>query len=242
MVTAADRDSPLRFGGAGKDLMTEGITAKPWAALNWPNRISIIRLLLILPFVILLLNQETWAHARQGALLVFVVMAFSDLVDGVLARRLQARTKLGAILDPLADKIMIISAVLLLSLPHSSVPGAVISNWVVVAVVAKDMWVIVGFAVIYLITNRLRIHPTVAGKASTVAQLIMVGLVLSSPEFNAVTPKLGSVMAEFASWAVAGFSVVAIVAYTRLGLGFLVEGGRPLEPVEEADPQKDERD
>ncbi|MCJ7543579.1 MAG: CDP-alcohol phosphatidyltransferase family protein, partial [Phycisphaerae bacterium] len=64
---------------------------KPWKHLNWPNRISLIRLLLVAPFVILLVNQRTWPHARYAAAVIFAAMAASDFLDGVLARRLNAR-------------------------------------------------------------------------------------------------------------------------------------------------------
>ena len=107
--------------------------AKPWASLSWPNRITLFRLLLIAPFIVLILNQREWGDsARYGALAVFVIMAVSDFLDGMLARRLNRKTRFGAIPDPLADKALIISAVVLLSLPDSAVPAAPISNWIVV--------------------------------------------------------------------------------------------------------------
>ena len=94
-------------------------TARPWGSLNWPNRISILRLLLVAPFVELLLNinDPSWrSWARYAALAIFVVMAVSDFLDGMLARKLNIRTRLGALLDPLADKVLIICSVVLLSM------------------------------------------------------------------------------------------------------------------------------
>jgi len=205
---------------------------KPWSSLNWPNRISLIRLLLVAPFIVLVLNQHCWPHARHAALLIFVVMAVSDLLDGMLARRLHQRTRLGAILDPLADKVLIVSAVVLLSLPDSAVAGAIISNWVVVAIVAKDLWVVIGFVVIYLVTDRIRLQTTWTGKASTVGQLVMVSLVLLAPDLNALSDRLGTRLGAAAGWAAAGLSIAALISYTRLGLGFLAGADRPLEPDE----------
>ena len=92
--------------------------------LTWPNRISILRLLLVAPLIVLLLNQYRWDFARHAALGVFAIMAISDFVDGQLARRLHMQTRLGAILDPLADKVLIMSSVILLSLEPTAVPGA----------------------------------------------------------------------------------------------------------------------
>ena len=206
---------------------------KPWGALSWPNRISILRLLLVAPFVILLLNQRQWGHAaRYLGLGIFLVMAFSDLLDGVLARRLNSKTRLGSILDPLADKTLIIFSVLLLARQDSAVPGAKLPNWVVVAVIAKDLWVIVGFVVVYLVTDRFRVRPTLAGKAATAGQLMMVICVLLAPELNALgygRLRVGGLLVRVASCAVVGLSLLAIIAYTRLGLSFVVEEQKPLD-------------
>jgi cardiolipin synthase len=148
----------------------------------------------------------------------------------MLARRLGQTTRLGAILDPIADKALIICAVVLLSLPESAVPGAAIGNWVVVAVVGKDLWVIGGFVVIYLVTDRFRVAPTPWGKASTCGQLVMVVLVLASPDLNAVLPgQAGSHAAMAAQWVVAALSVAAVVSYTRLGLSFVAQHDKPLD-------------
>jgi cardiolipin synthase len=202
---------------------------KPWKSLNWPNRITIIRLLLVAPFVILLTNQDTWPHARYAAMAIFAAMAFSDLLDGVLARRLHAHTRLGAILDPLADKVLIICSAVLLSLPQSAPPGLRLSNWIVVFIVGKDLWVILGFLVIYLVTDKFLIHPAKAGKACTVGQLVMVLTFLAGPDLNRLTEQLGSRIALAASWAVAGLCALAVISYTRMGLAFIAQEEKPLE-------------
>jgi len=213
--------------------------AKPWASLSWPNRITLFRLLLIAPFIVLILNQREWGDsARYGALAVFVIMAVSDFLDGMLARRLNRKTRFGAILDPLADKALIISAVVLLSLPDSAVPAAPISNWIVVVIVGKDLWVIVGFIVIYLVTDRFRIHPTRAGKAATLGQLIMVLSVLIAPELNRIVGGLGSMLARLLGWLVTVVSVLAAVSYTRLGLSFVAEEQKPLESPPNKEPRE----
>ena len=219
---------------------------KPWGALSWPNRISILRLLLVGPFVVLLLNQRQWGHvARYMGLGIFLVMAFSDFLDGVLARRLDSKTRLGSILDPLADKTLIIFSVLLLARQESAVPGAKLPNWVVVAVVAKDLWVIVGFVVVYLVTDRFRVRPTLAGKASTAGQLVMVICVLLAPELDRLgygSLRAGRALLWVTSCGVVGLSVLAIMAYTRLGLSFIVEGQKPLDGNSGADGERNESD
>jgi cardiolipin synthase len=202
---------------------------KIWKALSWPNRISLVRLLLVWPFVVLLLNQRELSWARHLALAIFIVMAFSDLVDGLLARRLNAKSRLGAILDPLADKSLIISAVVVLSLPPTAADGLRLPNWVVVAVVGKDLWVIAGTIVVYLVTDRLHVQPTFAGKACTFGQFVLVGYTLLAPDLDRLLEGLGRWGILAAGWAVAILSVLAIISYTRLGLSFTMAEGKPLE-------------
>ncbi|HUS47550.1 MAG TPA: CDP-alcohol phosphatidyltransferase family protein [Phycisphaerae bacterium] len=213
---------------------------KPWGSLNWPNRISLLRLLMVVPFVIMLMNQRQWPGARYVAMVIFAAMALSDVLDGYLARRLGVRTRLGAILDPLADKVMIICATVLLSLPDSWVAGAPLANWVVVTIVGKDLWVIVGFVVIYLVTDRFRVHPTTMGKACTFSQSCMVALTLLAPDLNLLYAELGTWIARLVSWGVALLCVVAAASYTLLGLAFVATEEKPLNgtagnPADSAD-------
>ena len=202
--------------------------ARPWKHLNWPNRISLLRLLLVGPFTLLLLNQHELAWARHAALGVFVVMGVSDFLDGLLARRMRLQTRLGAILDPLADKVLIVCAVVLLS-SHGVGGRDPLPDWVVVAVVGKDLWVVIGTVVVYLVTDRLRVQPNRAGKLCTFGQLIMVGWALLAPDMDGLVDGLGRWGLRAASWAVAALSVLAIISYTRLGLAFTQAEGKPLE-------------
>lgn len=200
-----------------------------WKSLNWPNRISLLRLLLVAPFVLLMMNQAALgAMARYGGLGVFVAMALSDFVDGQLARRLNLRTRLGAILDPLADKVLIICSTVLLSLPGTAVQGYQIPSWVVVAVVGKDLWVLLGFVVVYLVTDRFRVHPTWAGKFATFGQLVMVIAVLVGPDLDRVAAPFGAWLAQTLMVAVAILSILAVISYTRLGLLYVVSEQKPL--------------
>lgn len=207
-----------------------------WRSLNWPNRISIFRLILIAPFVILVLNQNDpdWRPGgvpwpRYAAFGVFVLMAVSDAVDGILARKLHARTRLGAILDPLADKALIFFSVVLLAIRRFAVPGYQIDNWVVVAVVGKDLWIVAGFLVLYLVTDRFRSHATVFGKAATVGLCVLIPAVLLGPELDALLDGLGTWLMLGLEALVTGLCVLAAVTYTRVGLRFAHEQGKPLD-------------
>lgn len=203
--------------------------AKPQQTLNWPNRISLARLMLVGPFVVLLINQEPWPWARRAALGIFIAMALSDFVDGLLARRTGAITRLGAILDPLADKVLVTFAVLLLSVSAVGAEGHHLPNWVAVAVVGKDLWVVAGTLVVYLVTDHLRIRPTLSGKLSTLGQLLLVGYTLLAADVAKLSPRAASYGVLAGSWAVAALSVIAIISYTRLGLAFVSAEGKPLD-------------
>ena len=206
-------------------------SVRPWGSLSWPNRISILRLLLVAPFMVLLMNQNQpeWGFARHTAVGIFVAIALSDWIDGVLARKLDARTRLGAILDPLADKTLIICAAVMLSLPESAVPSAPLPGWVVVAIVGKDLWVIIGFIVVYLVTDRFHIQPTLAGKLCTFGQIWLVGLTLIAPDLNLMGAQAGSWAAAVMAWVAAALCVLAVVSYLRLGLRFVATGQKPIE-------------
>ncbi len=215
---------------------------RPWKSLNWPNRITIIRLLSIAPFVILVQNQQGWPWARYAAMAIFVGMAVSDLLDGVLARRLNARTRLGAILDPLADKALIICAAVLLSRPDCAPKGLHLPNWIVVFIVGKDLWVMAGFVVIYLVTDRFRVRPSIAGKACTVGQLAMVLSVLAGPDMNRLLEGLGNWTVAAFTWIVAGLCVLAVISYTRMGLSFIARDEKPLDEANRERHTSDKRD
>ncbi len=208
-----------------------------WSALSWPNRITLLRLMLVAPFVVALLHLRQYEPAaRYVALGIFMAMAVSDFADGILARRLNQRTRLGAILDPLADKVMIACATVLLALPNSSVAGAVLPKWLVVAVIAKDLWATIGFVVVYMVTDRICDRPTRTGKFSTSMQLIMVTVVLLSPELNRLTLHLRLYGHEIGWWAMMAASTavtvlcgLAVMSYTRLGLKYVSAEAKPLE-------------
>lgn len=201
-----------------------GTLTHPWQALNWPNRISLLRVLGVPPFVVLLLNQHDWPWARHAAMAVFVVMGLSDALDGYLARRSGQITRLGKILDPLADKLLIICSVILLATDAAAIQGAKVPDWVVVSVVGKDLWVVIGFVVVFFVTGKVKIRPTWAGKACTMGQIMMVAGILAAPDFNRIGWQAGSRLAMVLGWVVMVLCLLAVISYTRLGLAFMMHG------------------
>lgn len=132
-----------------------------------PNLVTILRFLLVPPVAVLIVQGEyAWA------LLLFLIAGLSDGIDGFLARYFDWRTELGAVLDPLADKTLMITTYLLLGL-QGHLPW-----WIAALVVVRDV-VIIGGALAYRhVTHRLEMHPSVLSKFNTVVQVTLVLLVL----------------------------------------------------------------
>ena len=193
--------------------------------MSWPNRITLARILLTGPFVIAMLHindAEYQPWSRYGALTIFIVMALSDAMDGCLARQNNCITKLGTFLDPLADKLLITCSCLLLASTKSAVSGMRLPDVVVVVIIGKDIYTILGFIIIYLITSQMKIVPVAAGKISTSVQLSMVIAILISPEVAAVLPKF-VYLPQILWWAATALAVVTVVIYTRNGTRYMNE-------------------
>ncbi|MDQ3063088.1 MAG: CDP-alcohol phosphatidyltransferase family protein [Acidobacteriota bacterium] len=152
-----------------------------------PNLLTLLRMALIPVFAILLFyNQFSWA------LFVFFFAGISDGVDGFVARRFNQQSELGTILDPIADKLLMTTAFIILTLPsifpaephlrHLPVPF-----WVTAAVIGRDVLIVAVAGAIFVITNFRGFQPSWLGKASTVVQIFAVGLVLVA----AIFPVLG---------------------------------------------------
>lgn len=199
--------------------------AQLWRSLSWPNRITLMRILGVPPFVWLILKQSQWPPARWMALVLFVLMGLSDALDGYLARRHNMASKLGAVLDPVADKILITCAVILLAIDRVGVPGALVPDWTVVAVVAKDLWLVSGFIILSLIGVRIRVRPNRYGKGCTMSQIIMVTLILAAPDLDKLGIPASRFIPPILGGLVTGLSAMVIGSYTRYGLEQVAEHG-----------------
>ena len=132
-----------------------------------PNQITLLRLG-FLPFFLILIAYE---HYRW-ALLVLVVAAFSDGIDGLLARKLNQKSALGAYLDPIADKLLLSSSFVILAFKHQ------IAWWLTIMVLSRDVLLLTVAAVILLISGYRPFPPSILGKFTTAAQILLVFLVV----------------------------------------------------------------
>jgi CDP-diacylglycerol--glycerol-3-phosphate 3-phosphatidyltransferase len=190
--------------------------------LSWPNRVTLTRILLIAPFVTALMSMQETPVARWIALGVFFLMGVSDGLDGWMARRFDTQTPLGEFLDPLADKLLVTCAVILLGHHATCVPGKAIPHAVVVVAIGKDLFVVVGFLLVYLVTGRVFIRARRAGKWCTMLQLAMVVSVLLWPEFVRLAWPLGR-LPDLLWWSATVVAVIAAIDYYRLGTAYAAE-------------------
>jgi len=138
--------------------------------LNLPNFLTLIRIMVI-PFFLVLLFSQLYTEA----LLIFIIGGLTDALDGPIARLTNQSTPVGAYLDPAADKLLVSSSLVVLSL-IGAVPA-----WLTILVVSRDLIITLGYGVLYLLTQeRMEVRPTVMGKLSTFLQLVTITLVLVS--------------------------------------------------------------
>ncbi len=139
-----------------------------FSVLNLPNFITLLRIGAIPVFLILLVDER-----YTEALIVFILAGITDSLDGLLARWLDARTTLGAFIDPLADKLLLVSSFVILAFLGD------IPRWLAVLVIMRDVIILIGYSVLFFVTGHaIEVRPTLIGKASTFFQLLTVIMAL----------------------------------------------------------------
>src|SRR6266496_627892 len=139
------------------------------------NKITIFRILLV-PFLIV----QVLSYVGDGdefhrflAIAAFLLASVCDGVDGYIARRYNQRSELGAILDPLADKLLLLAGIILLSLHHEQyLPH--LPLWLTATVISRDVLLLLGLVVIHFICGKVAVKPHFIGKVATVLQMVAV--------------------------------------------------------------------
>jgi phosphatidylglycerophosphate synthase len=194
--------------------------------MSWPNRITVFRLLLVTPFILLLLQAADSPMYRYGAMALALVMGIGDAVDGILARRLGAVSKIGSILDPLADYALTISALVTMSIPGvlSADPDVRLPYWVSVTLVARAVFMLVGMAIVYFMSGFFQGLPSLTGKAATVLQFTLVVLMCLVPDLLPLAPDAVHAGLSALWIATVVLGVASWLGYIRTGSKLLTAG------------------
>lgn len=163
-----------------------------------PNLITLARLCAV-PAAVWLMMQ----HRYDAAFLVFVGAGLSDAVDGWLARVRNARSTLGALLDPIADKALLVSVYVTLA------AQGVLPDWLAILVVFRDLLIVGGVIFLWMLGVPARIRPLFVSKANTAAQLALAALALLLAGWSLTAPLL----LEIAIWTVAATTFASGLAY-----------------------------
>ncbi|UCG63625.1 MAG: CDP-alcohol phosphatidyltransferase family protein [Deltaproteobacteria bacterium] len=172
-----------------------------------PNLLSIVRILLVPVFIIYMLNNRMLA-----SLIVFIIAGVSDALDGFIAKVFHQKTNLGAHLDPLADKILLISAYVTLAIFD------LIPSWLAVLTISRDVLILLGVLVLYLNRYPVRMKPSILSKATTCMQVVTILIALSNGYLDIQFLKVYSV------WVTASLTVASGLQYMREGLIMLSQG------------------
>jgi cardiolipin synthase len=149
---------------------------------NLANQITIGRIILIPVFVSLMITygNSTSANAeslRIWAVAIFTIAVLTDAVDGFIARTRGLKTPLGTFLDPLADKLLLTTSIVILTLPNPKL-GYQLPVWFAVLAISRDVFITGGALLIHVLTGSVRIVPSILGKATTVLQMLTIAWIL----------------------------------------------------------------
>ena len=177
--------------------------------MNIANKISTFRILSV-PFFIACLVYYTpeKEYLRNLALAIFILGVISDGLDGFIARKAKMQSKAGLILDPLGDKLLLMSAFIFLS-PMSRL-GLKFPLWVSFIVISRDLIIIMGAVVIYMVKQSLDVYPTKWGKFTTTFQMLSVISVLLQWELSV-----------FIWWFAVIFTIISGIDYVKRGFKIL---------------------
>ena len=175
--------------------------------MNLPNILTLTRVLLIPLFVIFIINKYF-----EWALVTFAIAGITDGIDGLIARLTHQRTELGAYFDPIADKLLISAAFISLAIIE------IIPSWLVVIVITRDVIILVGFLVMFLVNYHPKINPSFLSKMTTTFQIVTILSVLLA--------RYLPVFQQLSMLAIYGTTIITILSgtqYVSIGMRILNE-------------------
>ncbi len=146
----------------------------PWDGMTYPNQLTVLRMAFVPVFVILVV----YGFGR-AALVVFIAAGLTDILDGYIARQFGQNSELGEVLDPVADKLLLVSSFIVLTIRSDAFQFS-IPLWLTITTIGRDLLLVVSGLIITLVIGKRSFPPTAAGKATTFFQLLTVLTVLAS--------------------------------------------------------------
>ena len=166
--------------------------------MNIPNSLTLSRIVLV-PLVVWLIIT----HEMLAAFLLFLFAGLSDAADGFLAKRYNWHTELGAYLDPIADKALLVSIYVTLGLAGQ------LPAWLVIAVVSRDILIVGAVVLSWMLSRPLSMHPLLISKANTFSQIVLAGLVLAELGLGLGLEEIVQVLV----WVTGALTIVSAAAY-----------------------------
>ncbi len=185
--------------------------------MNLANRLTVFRILLVPVFIATLVYYKPEQDAlRFLALAVFSLAVITDAADGYIARIKNIKTTLGTFLDPIADKLLLVSAFICLSIINNMPKGISLPAWVPIIVISRDIIIVFGSLLIYIITGSLNVKPSRLGKVTTFFQMFTVISILLQFKFS------------FMFWN------SAVIFTVISGMGYILKGSKLLNGAQNA--------
>lgn len=189
--------------------------------MNLPNKLTVFRMILIVPFVILLLGGHAgwgWFDAAFGgieaytdyiALVIFVIASLTDMMDGKIARKYNLVTNFGKFMDPLADKLLVCSAMICL-IDMDRIPA-----WIVIVIISRE-FIISGFRLVAS-DNHVVIAASYWGKFKTTFQMIMVILMIANIQAL-------NILTQLVMWIALALTIISLIDYIVKNKNVLFDG------------------
>ena len=179
--------------------------------MNLPNKLTVLRVLMVPFFVLFMLTDIGGAANKWIALVIFCVASLTDMLDGKIARARGLVTNFGKFMDPLADKLLVCSAMICM------ITTGQLAAWIVIIIIARE-FIISGFRLVAADAG-IVIAASYWGKFKTVAQMAMIIVLLA--DFGGVFDVIGNVLI----WVSLVLTIVSLVDYVKKNIQVLTQGG-----------------
>jgi cardiolipin synthase len=170
--------------------------------LNIPNTLTITRIVIIPLFITSIIYKR-----YDYALFLFIIAALTDVFDGLFARLKNQKTALGTFLDPLADKFLLVTTFIVLSVYE------LIPKWLTITVISRDLIIVIGWLLLYLVSDVSRVEPSLLGKITIWVQSLFIAYILVDINLHFL-PDLPPLLL----WVTAGITILSGFDYLYRGL------------------------